>query len=131
MTLYLGPDITPDEIRKAAKAGIRGEPLLLYLRPPFPWRSTVLTRCPGVKSYPRGVTTNSSAGIEDYGVYYPVFKAMEQAGMVLNLHGEVPSDPALVSPDLPGSSGSVPEISTWTVENFRMRAADSLRIYPC
>ena len=46
----------------------------------------------GVKSYPRGVTTNSSAGIEDYGVYYPVFKAMEEAGMVLNLHGEVPSD---------------------------------------
>lgn len=25
MTLYLGPDITPDEIRKAAKAGIKGE----------------------------------------------------------------------------------------------------------
>jgi dihydroorotase len=38
------------------------------------------------------VTTNSSSGIEDYGVYYPVFKAMEEEGMVLNLHGEVPSD---------------------------------------
>lgn len=50
----------------------------------------------GVKSYPRGVTTNSSAGIEDYGVYYPVFKAMEEEGMVLNLHGEVPSDPEKV-----------------------------------
>lgn len=24
MTLYLHPDVTPDEIRKAAKAGIRG-----------------------------------------------------------------------------------------------------------
>jgi dihydroorotase len=51
----------------------------------------------GVKSYPRGVTTNSSAGIEDYGVYYPVFKAMEEVGMVLNLHGEVPSDASKVS----------------------------------
>ncbi|KAK8850380.1 dihydroorotase, homodimeric type [Kwoniella newhampshirensis] len=69
MTLYLHPDVTPDEIRRAAKAGIRG-----------------------VKSYPRGVTTNSNSGIEDYGVYYPVFKAMEEEGMVLNLHGEVPSD---------------------------------------
>lgn len=38
------------------------------------------------------MTTNSSSGIEDYGVYYPVFKAMEEEGMVLNLHGEVPSD---------------------------------------
>nr|XP_019008026.1 dihydroorotase, homodimeric type [Kwoniella pini CBS 10737]OCF46807.1 dihydroorotase, homodimeric type [Kwoniella pini CBS 10737] len=70
MTLYLHPDVTPEEIRKAAKAGISG-----------------------VKSYPRGVTTNSNSGIEDYGVYYPVFKAMEEEGMVLNLHGEVPSDP--------------------------------------
>lgn len=24
MTLYLGPEITPDEIRKAAKAGVKG-----------------------------------------------------------------------------------------------------------
>ena len=47
----------------------------------------------GVKSYPRGVTTNSHSGIEDYTLYYPVFSAMQQVGMVLNLHGEVPSDP--------------------------------------
>lgn len=89
MTLYLGPEITPEEIRKAAKAGIRGE-LLRSL-------SVVRADTEGVKSYPRGVTTNSSGGIEDYGVYYPVFKAMEEEGMVLNLHGEVPSDPEKVS----------------------------------
>jgi dihydroorotase len=53
----------------------------------------VLTAFQGVKSYPRGVTTNSNSGIEDYSVYYPVFKAMEENGLVLNLHGEVPSDP--------------------------------------
>ncbi|WVQ95694.1 dihydroorotase, homodimeric type [Kwoniella sp. CBS 9459] len=69
VTLYLHPDVTPAEIRKAAKAGISG-----------------------VKSYPRGVTTHSDSGIEDYGVYYPVFTAMMEEGMVLNLHGEVPSD---------------------------------------
>ncbi|KAJ3195318.1 hypothetical protein HK101_000508 [Irineochytrium annulatum] len=70
MTLYLNPDLTPDEIRKAAKAGIAG-----------------------VKSYPRGVTTNSDGGIESYTAYYDVFRAMEEVDMVLNLHGEIPSDP--------------------------------------
>ncbi|KAI9596659.1 Dihydroorotase [Syncephalis fuscata] len=69
MTLYLSPELTPEEIRKAAAAGIVG-----------------------VKSYPRGVTTNSDAGIESYETYYPVFEAMEECNMVLNLHGEVPSD---------------------------------------
>ncbi|KAG9019538.1 hypothetical protein FRB90_000847 [Tulasnella sp. 427] len=71
MTLYLSPELTPDEIKKAKAAGIVG-----------------------VKSYPRGVTTNSDSGIESYEVYYPVFKAMEEEGMVLNLHGEIPSDAA-------------------------------------
>ncbi|KAJ6539067.1 Dihydroorotase [Mycena capillaripes] len=70
MTLYLSPDLTPDEIVKAKAAGIVG-----------------------VKSYPRGVTTNSDGGIESYEVYYPVFEAMQRVDMVLNLHGEVPSDP--------------------------------------
>ncbi|KAI9279408.1 dihydroorotase, homodimeric type [Umbelopsis sp. AD052] len=69
MTLYLSPELTIEEIRKASKAGIAG-----------------------VKSYPRGVTTNSDGGIENYEVYYPIFKAMEEEGMVLNLHGEIPSD---------------------------------------
>ncbi|KAH9943400.1 dihydroorotase [Epithele typhae] len=68
MTLYLCPELTPDEIRKAAGAGIAG-----------------------VKSYPRGVTTNSEGGIESYEAYYGIFEAMEEVGMVLNLHGEVPS----------------------------------------
>ncbi|KAI8818292.1 uncharacterized protein EV422DRAFT_177650 [Fimicolochytrium jonesii] len=71
MTLYLSPELTPEEIKKAAKAGIAG-----------------------VKSYPRGVTTNSDSGIESYETYYPVFRAMEESDMVLNLHGEVPSDPS-------------------------------------
>ncbi|KAJ6599335.1 hypothetical protein DFH09DRAFT_1243722 [Mycena vulgaris] len=70
MTLYLSPDLTPDEIVRAKEAGIVG-----------------------VKSYPRGVTTNSDGGIESYEMYYPVFEAMQRVDMVLNLHGEVPSDP--------------------------------------
>ncbi|KAG6841316.1 hypothetical protein C0991_012315 [Blastosporella zonata] len=69
MTLYLSLDLTPEEIRKAKAAGVTG-----------------------VKSYPRGVTTNSEGGIESYETYYPVFEAMQEVDMVLNLHGEIPSD---------------------------------------
>ena len=47
-----------------------------------------------MKSYPRGVTTNSDGGIESYDTYYPVFEAMQEVDMVLNLHGEIPSDPS-------------------------------------
>lgn len=70
MSLYLHPSITPDTIRAAKKAGIAG-----------------------VKSYPAGVTTNSSSGVVDYESFYPVFEAMEQEDIVLNLHGEAPPDP--------------------------------------
>jgi dihydroorotase len=93
MTLYLSPDITPDEIRKAKKAGVVGTSSAVILR------NAVLTRIMvGVKSYPRGVTTNSDGGIESYETYYPVFEAMQEVDMVLNLHGEIPSDPETVRP---------------------------------
>lgn len=69
MTLYLHESITPDVVREAKKAGISG-----------------------IKSYPAGVTTNSSSGVISYEPFFPVFKAMEEEGLVLNLHGEVPSD---------------------------------------
>lgn len=68
MTLFLSPELTVEEVRKAHAAGIKG-----------------------VKSYPRGVTTNSGAGVESYERYYEVFGEMEKLDMVLNLHGEVPS----------------------------------------
>ena len=71
MTLYLHPTLTPEEVQRAHAQGVTG-----------------------VKSYPRGVTTNSDQGIEDYRVYYPVFAEMERLGMILHLHGEVPSDHA-------------------------------------
>ncbi|KAH7081882.1 hypothetical protein BKA63DRAFT_436159 [Paraphoma chrysanthemicola] len=71
MSLYLHESITPEVIREAKKAGITG-----------------------VKSYPAGVTTNSSSGVLDYESFYPVFAEMEKQNMILNLHGEVPSTPA-------------------------------------
>ncbi|GAA5925421.1 hypothetical protein JCM10213_008787 [Rhodosporidiobolus nylandii] len=70
-SMYLSSALTPEHIREAKQGGIVG-----------------------VKSYPRGVTTNSEGGVgmEGYGVYDEVFAEMEKQDMVLNLHGEVPSD---------------------------------------
>ena len=70
MSLYLHSTITPDTIVEAKKAGITG-----------------------VKSYPAGVTTNSSSGIVDYADFYLVFEEMERQNMILNIHGETPSTP--------------------------------------
>ncbi|KAL7271036.1 dihydroorotase [Rhizina undulata] len=69
MTLYLSPSITPSVIADAAATG----------------------KIVGVKSYPKGLTTNSEAGVVSYEQYYPVFAAMEEHDLVLNLHGESPS----------------------------------------
>jgi dihydroorotase len=69
MTLYLHSELTPDDVYAAKQAGIVG-----------------------IKSYPKGVTTNSDSGIESYSIYYPIFEAMEAVGLILNLHGEIPSD---------------------------------------
>ncbi|KAJ2705907.1 dihydroorotase [Coemansia spiralis] len=69
LTLYLNPELTPDEIQRAAAAGITA-----------------------VKMYPSGVTTNSEWGVADLKAYYPTFAAMQEANMVLCLHGECPSD---------------------------------------
>lgn len=71
MTLYLNEQLTPAEIYKAAACGIVG-----------------------VKSYPRGVTTNSDQGVSSFTPFYPVFESMQSVGMVLNIHGESLSDPA-------------------------------------
>lgn len=70
MTLYLHPTITPEMVAEAAKLGIIS----------------------GIKSYPAGVTTNSDSGVLDYEAFYPVFSAMEKHGIVLNIHGECPSN---------------------------------------
>jgi dihydroorotase len=68
MSLYLHPSITPETIKQAKQSGH------VY----------------GVKSYPAGVTTNSASGVVDYEQFYPVFQAMEEEDLVLNLHGEAP-----------------------------------------
>lgn len=70
MSFYLSKELTPELIDEAAKIGA----------------------IHGVKCYPAGVTTNSSAGVNpnDFTPFYPIFKALEKNNLVLNLHGEKP-----------------------------------------
>jgi dihydroorotase len=82
MTLYLSPELTVEEVKKAKEAGIVG----VKSYPKFNILSLTYLRL-------RGVTTNSDSGVLSYEQYYPVFKAMEEHDLILNLHGEVPPAP--------------------------------------
>lgn len=70
MSFYLCKELTPELIHQAAQQGA----------------------IQGVKCYPAGVTTNSAAGVDpnDFSSFYPIFKALEENNLVLNLHGERP-----------------------------------------
>ena len=69
MTLYLTDVTPPDEIARAAEAGIVA-----------------------LKLYPAGATTNSDAGVTDIRKTYKTLEAMQRAGLKLLVHGEV-TDP--------------------------------------
>ena len=71
MALYLTDHLTPDEITRAQAAGVVA-----------------------VKLYPAGATTHSDAGVTDLRKTYPALQAMQRAGMLLLVHGEV-TDPAV------------------------------------
>ncbi len=68
MTLYLTDNLAPEEIQRAKDAGV--------------------VAC---KLYPAGATTNSDAGVTDIRKIYPVLEAMQRAGVLLLVHGEVTS----------------------------------------
>jgi dihydroorotase len=69
MTLYLTDNTAPEEIDRAQAAGVVA-----------------------LKLYPAGATTNSDAGVTDIRKTYPVLEAMQRAGLLLLVHGEV-TDP--------------------------------------
>ncbi len=71
MTLYLTDRLAADEVRRAKDAGVVA-----------------------VKLYPAGATTNSDAGVTDIRKTYPALEAMQRAGLLLLVHGEV-TDPAV------------------------------------
>jgi dihydroorotase len=66
MTLYLTDNLAPDEIKRAKDAGVVA-----------------------AKLYPAGATTNSDAGVTDMRKAYKTLEAMQKAGMLLLVHGEV------------------------------------------
>jgi dihydroorotase len=67
MTLYLTDSTSPQEIIAARNNG----------------------RIVGAKLYPAGATTHSDAGVTSIDKIFPVLAAMEEAGLVLQVHGEV------------------------------------------
>ena len=69
MTLYLTDNTPPDEIHRAKDAGVVA-----------------------LKLYPAGATTNSDAGVSDIRKTYATLEAMQRAGLLLLVHGEV-TDP--------------------------------------
>jgi dihydroorotase len=66
MTLYLTDNLAPDEIQRAKDAGVVA-----------------------AKLYPAGATTNSDAGVTDIRKTYKTLEAMQKAGLLLLVHGEV------------------------------------------
>lgn len=67
MTLYLTNSTAADEIRRAKECGF----------------------IIGCKLYPAGATTHSDAGVTAIENIYPALEAMQQVGLVLQVHGEV------------------------------------------
>ncbi|MDB9953895.1 dihydroorotase [Porticoccaceae bacterium] len=67
MVLYLTDNTDPEEIRAAKECGF----------------------IHGCKYYPAGATTNSDSGVTDLANISAVLEAMQEVGMVLQLHGEV------------------------------------------
>jgi len=72
MTYYLTDNSSPTEITEGFKSG----------------------EAAAVKLYPAGATTNSDLGITKIENAYPVFEAMEEAGMPVLMHGERVRDDA-------------------------------------
>ena len=71
MTLYLTDNTPPDEIARAKAAGVVA-----------------------LKLYPAGATTNSDAGVTDLRKCHATLDAMQRAGLLLLVHGEV-TDPEI------------------------------------
>lgn len=83
-----------DRILQAVPAGLRFEPLLtLYLTDTTAPKEIQAAKASGfivgAKLYPSGATTNSDAGVTAIEKIFPVLEAMQEADLVLQVHGEV------------------------------------------
>lgn len=66
MSLYLSEQLTPEAVVQAKDHHVVA-----------------------VKWYPKGATTNSAQGVSSLNAIYPVLEAMQKAGLLLLIHGEV------------------------------------------
>jgi dihydroorotase len=84
-----------ERIRAAVPVGMAFEPLMtLYLTDNLPADEIARSKDAGVvavKLYPAGATTNSDAGVTDIRKTYKTLEAMQRAGVLLLVHGEVTS----------------------------------------
>lgn len=82
-----------ERILAAVPEGLAFEPLMtLYLTDNIPAEEIVRAKAAGVvalKLYPAGATTNSDAGVTDMRKTYATLEAMQRAGLLLLVHGEV------------------------------------------
>ncbi|RYF21190.1 MAG: dihydroorotase, partial [Comamonadaceae bacterium] len=82
-----------ERILAAVPPGVAFEPLMsLYLTDNLPPEEVVRAKEAGVvalKLYPAGATTNSDAGVTDLRKTYKTLEAMQKAGLLLLVHGEV------------------------------------------
>ena len=82
-----------DRILAARPSGSQFEPLMvLYLTDTTDPAEIARAKAAGIhacKLYPAGATTNSASGVTDLKKIYPVLEAMQEAGMLFLLHGEV------------------------------------------
>ena len=85
-----------ERILAALPAGLSFEPLMtLYLTDNTPPEEIARAKAAGVvalKLYPAGATTNSDAGVTDLRHCHATLDAMQRAGLLLLVHGEV-TDP--------------------------------------
>ena len=84
-----------DRILAAVPAGLAFEPLMsLYLTDHLPPEEIARAADAGVvacKLYPAGATTHSDAGVTKIRNIYPTLEAMQRHGLLLLVHGEVTS----------------------------------------
>lgn len=83
-----------ERVLQAVPAGLRFEPLMtLYLTDTTAPKEIHAAKASGfivgAKLYPSGATTNSDAGVTAIEKIFPVLEAMQEADLVLQVHGEV------------------------------------------
>lgn len=92
MTLYLTPELSPDEIRKAKESGF----------------------VHGIKFYPKGQTTNSHGGVRSLPEVREQLKMMETVDLPLLIHGEVADDTV----DVFHREGRFYSTLQWVIDSF-------------